>query len=708
MPELSDRCPPSHRATAFHRTLRLAVALLCGLLASAGRAAEDEPTDDNPKLPPWFREQATVVLTHSERAKTVATAKLAEARLAQDRVTEAYALLMLGHAARRQNDIPGALRESREALGLAEHQGDELLLYNACYGHALNLRASGDHATAIDFLLRSLRLAEARLSLQAQSTTAAALGASYHSLGDLKLAFDYTRRSLALAEQAGSPRAIAMYAHNLGSIAESQGDLAAARLHYSRSLTLKRAEGNRTELADLEQQIAMLDFAEGRPEAALAVLTPILAQRRTLRGKVKLTGTLRCLSEVLLKLGRVDAALAHIEEARGYADAIESPGLRAGVYRRLAAVQEARGDFAAALAATRREFAERETIAGEAARTRVAELQTGYDLVKKDETLARLARENELQAGAARARSAELAQSAAELRTKDAELARTRTSRLAFASVALTAAALLGAIVVVQRTRIRAERRILADTRAARDAAQTADALKGRLLGFASHDLKAPLATLSSATHLLEESAHSPAHVMSLAATMRAEASRMILLVHDFIDRAALDVGRLELRPAPLDLARVAAQITTDFRPRATQKNQTLVLEEPPLPLPLVAGESARLEQVVANLVSNAINYSPQHGAIHVVLGHDATGVWCEVRDSGPGIPLAEQAGLFQPFGRLSPRPTDGESSSGLGLYLAHELVRLHQGTLTVRSQPGAGSAFRLTLAALPPTPAPV
>ena len=696
------------RACALGAALRLLLVL--GLAAIAPRAhAADDPVDNVTSAPPWFKDLADLVLTNSAAAKRRAEAKLAEAHAAHDPATEAYARLMLGHAARRQNDIPGALAHSRAALALAEHPADPALLFNTHYTHALNLRAAGDDATAVDHLLRSLQLAETRLSSREQSTAAAALGSTYERLGDFPHALDYQQRALTLAEQLGDDQAVGRSVQSLAALKETLGDLAGARRDYQRALALRRAEGNRTNLADVEESLAMLDFAEGRAEQALAALNPILAQRRTLRGKAKLTSTLGYLAEVLVKLGRLDEALAFVTEAQGYASAIDSRGLRANTYRRLARVHEARGDLAAALAATRSEFAEREAMSGEAAKNRAAELQVLFDVAQKDNEITRLAQQNHLQTDAAQARAAQLAEADASLRAKNAELhaaaadlAGVRHARLALLAAALAALVLLGAVVLVQRTRLRAERRILADTRAARDAAQQADVLKGRLLNFASHDLKAPLATISAATHLLEESAHQPAEVLTLAGAMRAETTRMVHLVHDFIDRAAIDAGRLELRPVPTNLARVAAQITADFRPHATQKKQTLSFDEPPSPLPLVSAEAARLEQVLANLLSNAINYTPKGGTIRVALGHHAAGVWCEVTDSGPGIRPEEVATLFQPFARLSTRPTNGESSSGLGLFLAAELVRLHAGKLTVQSPPAGGTTFRLTLPALP------
>lgn len=686
---------PLHHTVRVVRALRTVVsftliALALPLLAPSARAAEDDPSD-NPRSPEWFRRLSETVRSNSQRARREGEAQLATALSTGDRTTEYYARHIISTALRRQNDFSGALVHSRAGLVLAEALPDDLIRFNAHYLHGVNLSVIGDLASALDYLLRALRYSDDRASTRTRYITLTALGTTYERLGDLPQALRYKREALALAEQGTDEHAISLCAGNLANLEEKMGELTSARRNYERALVLTRRSGNRTETADYEESLAMLDFAAGKTEPVLAALDPILAQRRTLRGKIKLTTTLLNRTEVLLKLGRLDDALAHVEEARGYADAAESPRLRATAYRRLAAVQEARGDFAAALAATRHEFAEREALAGETTKSRAAELQIQFDVAKKDAELARLAQENRVRA--------------ADARTQSAELEHTRTSRLTVAAAALAVLTVLGAVVLVQRARLRAEHKILTDTRTARDTAEQADALKSRLLGFASHDLKAPLASLSAATHLLEESVGEPSMVASLAQSMRAETTRMVHLVHDFIDHAALDAGRLELRPSPLDLAQVVTQVVADFRARAEKKNQQLILTTPPSPLPAVSGETARLEQVAANLVSNAIHYTPPAGTIRVTLDSDASGVWCEVSDTGPGLSDEEQSRLFQPFARLGPRPTGGESSSGLGLFLAQELVRLHSGTLRIRSTPGTGATFRVTLPALPAAP---
>lgn len=689
---------PRSRTRHWHSVLLGCAVAACCLLLPPTRAQEPDTDAAAALTPPWLREIANTIQTSYAQGQRMAEERLVAAREAKNPIDEAYALIGVAWARSRANDLPAAVRAGREALTLAEKQNDPLLILNACHTYGRCLSSSGRYAEATEYFLRNLRLAEQRKSVRAEAMAISDLAHCYSNLGDHVRALEYSRRTLALVETFGDADQLAGVAHNVGNHELSLGNTHAARTQYTRALELRRTLTNRTAIADELDALAGVDVAEGKYAEALKALEPVMANRRTLRGKLKLTASLLIRAEALQKVGRLDEALQDIEEARSYIDTIERPKFRAQVYERLASIQEAKGNFAAALAATRREFKERELMTGEVAQAKMIELQGRYDLVKKDDEIARLARENETNATKANLRAAQLAQSDAELRAKEAELSRAQSQRLAYGLGAVAVAAIFGAILFVQRTRIRAERQVLADTRAARDAAQEADALKSRLLAFASHDLKSPLATLSGAADLLHDAANDPHEVKSLAVAMRSESARMIHLVHDFLDRLALESGKLELRTQPVDLAQVATRIVADFLPRASQKKQTLTLAVPPAPLPAIAGEMRRLEQVLANLVSNALKYTPCEGTVRVVLGGDSQAVWCEVQDTGPGISRAEQEKLFQPFSRLSPRPTGGESSSGLGLYLARELVALHRGTLTVESAPGAGSKFRVTL----------
>jgi PAS domain S-box-containing protein len=231
-----------------------------------------------------------------------------------------------------------------------------------------------------------------------------------------------------------------------------------------------------------------------------------------------------------------------------------------------------------------------------------------------------------------------------------------------------------------------------------RESAEQASALKSRLLAFASHDLKSPLSSLHATCQLLDEVADDPAEIRGLARLMAGEARRMTRLVHDFLDRSALDGGGLRLEKRPVDLPSLAAGVLGEHRASAEMKRHVLSLLPPSIHPDPVLADPARIEQILANLIENAVKYTPSGGRITLAFGETPAAVWCAVEDNGPGLTAADLARIFQPYEKLSARPTGGESSHGLGLVLARELARLHGGDLVAGNVSGAGARFLLTL----------
>lgn len=240
----------------------------------------------------------------------------------------------------------------------------------------------------------------------------------------------------------------------------------------------------------------------------------------------------------------------------------------------------------------------------------------------------------------------------------------------------------------------------LAAAEQARELAEQACALKSRLLAFASHDLKSPLSSLRTSCDLLASAADDPSEIHALVHLMQAEVCRMTRLVHGILDRAALEAGALRIEFVPLDLVPLAEQALSEFALPARLKRQTLWFQRPVAPPPLVCGEGGRLDQILANLLDNAVKYCPFEGRITLSLGHDADRVWCAVEDTGPGLAQADLERIFEPFERLRTHPPGGDRSHGLGLTLAREFALLHHGTLTAGSVPGSGARFVLSLPA--------
>jgi signal transduction histidine kinase len=161
-----------------------------------------------------------------------------------------------------------------------------------------------------------------------------------------------------------------------------------------------------------------------------------------------------------------------------------------------------------------------------------------------------------------------------------------------------------------------------------------------------------------------------------------------------------LDIGRIEAgvdwEMTAVSLHAVAREVTERLRPNADMHRQTLRVNAPDLPP--VLGNQRRLEQVAANLIGNAIKYTPDHGSIDVVLREDDGFLVLEVSDTGIGIPLEDQRRVFDKFYRVESDATEKISGTGLGLSIVRAIVKKHSGRVWVQSKLGTGSTFTVLL----------
>jgi signal transduction histidine kinase len=217
------------------------------------------------------------------------------------------------------------------------------------------------------------------------------------------------------------------------------------------------------------------------------------------------------------------------------------------------------------------------------------------------------------------------------------------------------------------------------------------------IVGMASHDLRGVLASVIGYAHSLHELLPAQSIEADFARTIAEVGKRASSLMHELLETAMLEGGALRLEPEALDLAALVRACLRDHGAQASRKDQTLHLYGPDA-VP-ATGDPRRLRQVLDNLVSNALKYSP-HGATVRVAVLEAPGF--VVEDEGPGFTEAEAERAFQPYARIGNEPTGGEASTGLGLSIAAELVRLHGGTIRLETARNGHSArFVVTLAGL-------
>ncbi len=227
------------------------------------------------------------------------------------------------------------------------------------------------------------------------------------------------------------------------------------------------------------------------------------------------------------------------------------------------------------------------------------------------------------------------------------------------------------------------------------------DELKSDFLGNVSHELRTPLASIKGYVDNLLDGvagplADRPRHYL---ARVRDNADRLSRMVSDLLDLSRIEAGKIDVVPQALDPAAVLADAREGLRHVAADRGVRLVLE--PSPAAPVWADPDKLHQVLTNLVSNAVKFTPSGGVVTLGAGVGPPGlVRLTVADTGPGVPTAERERVFDKFYQLGRVGGERPAGTGLGLTIARHLVELHGGRIWIEDAPGGGALFALLLPA--------
>ena len=226
------------------------------------------------------------------------------------------------------------------------------------------------------------------------------------------------------------------------------------------------------------------------------------------------------------------------------------------------------------------------------------------------------------------------------------------------------------------------------------------DELKSEFLAMVSHELRTPLTAIVGYSRLLSRQVHGPLTAKQLEhqeAIFRA-AQRLTDLINDLLDVSRLEAARVELSPRPTDGRQIVDQVTAVVGVAAHAKRITITNALPP-DLPHVHADPSRLQQVLVNLIGNAVKFTPPEGAVRVSGGRHREQVWLSVEDTGVGIPREELARIWDPFYQVETPMRRRHGGSGLGLAIVRRLVELHGGMVRAESDgENRGSRFTFTL----------
>lgn len=218
---------------------------------------------------------------------------------------------------------------------------------------------------------------------------------------------------------------------------------------------------------------------------------------------------------------------------------------------------------------------------------------------------------------------------------------------------------------------------------------------KSTFLGIAAHDLRNPLGVVLGYAEMLRDEEFSRKETAEMSAKIVTAAERVRDLVAGLIEASAAEAGRVSLEKRPCDLLALARKVVEAQAAGAARKEIGIRVDGTPV---VVTGDPGAIQQVVENVVSNAVKFSPWKSTIVVSVRPESGAGIVEVEDEGPGVTEADRSRLFAKFARLSARPTGGESSTGLGLSIVKTLTEAMGGDVSLESPPGRGARFRVRL----------
>ena len=221
---------------------------------------------------------------------------------------------------------------------------------------------------------------------------------------------------------------------------------------------------------------------------------------------------------------------------------------------------------------------------------------------------------------------------------------------------------------------------------------------KDELIGILTHDLKNHIGGISMSATLLYQllDKSRDGKVTLLSENILRSSEQLLSFVKEFLANAATDYG-FALNPIRLNPAEIITQVVEQYKEIARRKKIEIETDFPEAVLTILADVSA-LDQVLDNLVSNAVKFSPPEKTIFISVRQLDRHIECKIRDEGPGFKAEDRERMFRRYGRLSARPTGGEPSTGLGLSIVHKLVQAMKGELLCESTIGNGATFTVRL----------
>lgn len=563
-------------------------------------------------------------------------------------------------------DFPGALALLEQAEAQAQKAGDASGQARCLLERSVIAQRQGNHAVSLELAYRSLQMEE---RLGDPSRVAACLniiGGDHFRQKQFAEAEKAWERALEVFAGAGNLRGQAYILNNLGILSTQRKDYRGARQRLERAMELRRQLGDRLGMAELYNNLAPLLIELGEKVRGEAYYRKAFDLKKEAGDSFGLVTTANNLADLAISRQRWQEAHAWLAEARGHAERAKSAHLLAGCYQMEAELAEKEGKLSLALDWQRKLLAVKEQIYTESVAKRVAEAGVRYEVEKKEQAIELLKRDQALRK------------------------ARVRLYLLGYGALAAVLLLLLNRY----RSRLRNERKLQAKNAEL----ERLNLQKTEFLGIVAHDLRNPITGMV----LVAESMVGETDLKQMwadASALKDQGVALNQLLGRYLRLTAIESGKLNADPEPFPLRELVNEMIFQWVRQSEHKEICLLPLESADPAYVMA-DPAFIRQVLDNLISNAVKYSPKGSRVSFSITNSGDMQVLTVEDEGPGVPEADRERIFDRFTRLSATPTGGESSTGLGLSIVKLMVEACGGRVWVEAAPGGGAAFKVALPA--------
>jgi signal transduction histidine kinase/tetratricopeptide (TPR) repeat protein len=658
----------------------------------------------------------------TDSALLLATKACEMASSLADKRGEARAYINIGNIKETKGLYDAALEAHFRGVAIAKSIPDNFLLARAYNGIGIVYSDQGKFQEALKAYLQSLSIYEALADTINISRALNNIAIVHQNLQHFDNAMQYYRRSFTLAVAQHDSKSTIVAAGNLGQMYVLRKQYDSALIFLQQSYTISQEVGDKHSMAARLNDIGELLQVQGNYKDALQYMTESLRLKEEMGESTYIINSLSAIATVLAAAGRAQEGLIYARRSVDSAEKMGAKTLLQTSLEALVTVYDSLGRHREALREYRKLSELRNALLSEESLKKSMQLQAQYESEKKDKQILRLTKDQELQEttrqmllalgvvllaalAALYSRYRLKASSERALQEHNAEilcqqlLLETQAADIQTANTALHE----------KNLALQHQQEILEEQAREIEIANTSlqeknfelESLnneKNEFLGIAAHDLKNPLTHIMMASGTatryydrmtdndIQEQFHSIGNV----------AGRMQEIIANLLDINAIERGGLTLNIASFDISPKLKGIVNDYITSAGEKHITFHCEASSA-VTVVADEQAVM-QVLDNLVSNAVKYSPHGKKIFVRLSASDRAVRVEICDEGPGLSEEDMKKLFGKFARLSARPTAGEHSTGLGLSIVKKLVEAMNGKVWCESELGRGASFIVEL----------